>query len=82
MSYAPNRSLTGEINEGLTDGSYKKVVRDRGGQVDPATNAAREDLNDLWYGIHETPYKAAPGGRVVSTPNYVPTRPPHLFLGL
>ncbi|MFC4498574.1 MULTISPECIES: hypothetical protein [Streptomyces] len=82
MSYANQRSLTGEVNEGLTDGTYKKVVRDRGGEVEATTYDARRDLDDVWYGIHEAQTKATPDGRAVSTPNYVPTPAPHLYLGM
>jgi hypothetical protein len=79
MSYASSRSLTGELNEGLTDQSFKKINRDRGGVVDPATYAARADLNDTWYGLHEKPLKHRPDGPAVRTPNFVPT--PALTVG-
>lgn len=82
MSYAPSRSLTGELNEGLTDQSYKKINRDRGGSVDPATYAARTPLADIWYGLHETPVKQRPDGRAARTPGYVPNPPAHLYPGM
>lgn len=75
MSYAASRNMTGELFEGLTDGSSKKVVRDRGGVVDQATINVRRDLFDTWYGIHEDPLKVDPFGRVVHTPGYQETRP-------
>ncbi|MFH9731920.1 hypothetical protein [Streptomyces sp. NPDC017260] len=82
MSYAPSRSLTGELNQGLIDQTYKTVNRDRGGAIDPATQRARADLNDVWFGIHETPVKQRPDGSAVRTPTYVPTPPAHLFPGM
>ncbi|MFF3356229.1 hypothetical protein ACFYWN_27085 [Streptomyces sp. NPDC002917] len=82
MSYANERSLTGDLNEGLTDGAYKKVVRDRGGVVESTTYAARSDLNDLWYGIHEDPLKHTPDGRSITTPNYVGTPAPTFLYGI
>lgn len=82
MSYANQRSLTEEVNEGLTDGSYKKIVRDRGGVVEATTHDARRDLADVWYGIHEAQTKARPDGHAVNTPNFVPTPAPHLYLGM
>ncbi|MFC9505359.1 hypothetical protein [Streptomyces sp. NPDC057002] len=77
MSYAPQRSLTGDLEEGLTDCGYKKVNRDRGGQVDPATYNARRNLNDLWFGIHEAPVKHRPDGLTTRTPGYVATPNPY-----
>ncbi|WNI17576.1 hypothetical protein [Actinacidiphila sp. ITFR-21] len=76
------RSLSGDLEEGLTDGAYKKVVTDRGGVVEAATYAVRRDLDDRWHGIHEAPVKHLPDGRPVSTPNFVPTPAPHLDLGM
>lgn len=72
--YAPTRSMNAELNEGATDGKYKKVIRARGGAVDPATALDRADLDDAYYGIHEIQPKVRPDGKVVATPNYVPTR--------
>lgn len=82
MSYANSRPLGGEMNEGLTDGGYKKISRDRGGSVDPATYAARSDLSDVWHGIHEANSKQRPDGQTVRTPGYVPNPPAHLYPGM
>lgn len=82
MSYAPGRPLAGELDEGLTDGTYKKINRDRGGAVDPATYRARTSLNDVWYGIHETPVKERPDAVAARTPGYVPNPPAHLYFGM
>lgn len=82
MSYAPSRSLTAELNEGLTDQKYKKINRDRGGVVEPTTYGERQDLNDVWYGMHETPVKRRPDGLTVRTPGYVANAPAHLYPGM
>ncbi|MGW3273898.1 hypothetical protein ACWDFH_20860, partial [Streptomyces kronopolitis] len=82
MSYATERSLTGDLHEGVTDGGYKKVVTNRGGVVEATTYAARRDLDDRWYGIHEALVKHSPEGRPVCTPNYVATPPPHFSFGV
>lgn len=82
MSYAASRPLAGELVEGMTDGTYKKINTDRGGVVDPATYAVRQDLNDLWYGVHETPVKRRPDGIAARTPGYVPNPPARLYLGM
>lgn len=75
MAYAPSRSMNAELSEGMTDGSYKKVVQNRGGVVSPKTYEARGDLNDAYYGIHEKAAKVLPDGLVHSTPYYVATPP-------
>ena len=78
MATAQPRSVNAELAEGMSDGKYKKVIRDRGGVVESATHLSREDLADIWYGIHETPGKVSPDARYQSTPNFVPTAPAHL----
>ncbi|AZM47766.1 hypothetical protein DMB38_20025 [Streptomyces sp. WAC 06738] len=82
MSYAPSRSLAAELDEGLTDQTYKKINRDRGGVVEPTTYGVRQDWNDLYYGLHETPVKRRPDGVAARTPGYVPNAPAHLYFGM
>jgi hypothetical protein len=73
MAYpVPLRSMNAELNEGSTDGTYKKVLNNIG-NASPATVRARMDLNDIWYGIHEAPVKVTPDGRIVRTPNFIST---------
>ena len=73
--YPPSRSMTAELNTGLTDGKYKQVVKDRGGIVESQTYKSRSDLYDTWYGIHEEPLKITADNRVVRTPYSVQTPP-------
>lgn len=82
MSYATSRPLGGELNQGLTDGTYKTINRDRGGVVEPTTYAVRSDWNDVWFGIHEAAVKHRPEGLAVRTPTYVPNPPAHLYPGM
>lgn len=77
MALPPLRSLNGDLIEGATDGRYKKVVNNRGGMVEGSTYANRDELDDVWYGIHETQPKDVPGMTGYhSSPQYVPTREP------
>ena len=73
MSYPASRSMNAELSEGSTDGKYKKVVRDRGGVIDPGTLTERADLDDRYYGIHEKQVKVAPDGLLHATPDYART---------
>lgn len=59
----------------MTDGVYRKVNPDRGGDVEPTTHMMRLDLSDTYHGIHESPDKMRPDGIRCRTPYYVPTSP-------
>lgn len=71
--YTKDFSCTEQMYEGSTDGSYKKVVQNRR-STEHITCRVREDLNDIYYGIHETNPKVAPDGTIVNTPDYVATK--------
>lgn len=73
MATAPSRSANAELSEGMTDGKYKKVVTDRGGFVEHTTYLERQDLHDVWYGIHEESDKVLPDALSQRTPNFVAT---------
>jgi hypothetical protein len=74
MALPPLRNMNAELVEGATDGGYKKVTQNRGGMVESTTYASRQQLDDLWYGIHEDNPKTIPGmAGSRPTPNYVPT---------
>lgn len=74
MAYPPSRSMNSDLYEGMTDGKYKKIITNRGGVVDPLTYESREALNDIWFGIHETPDKVLPDGTRCTTTDYVGNR--------
>lgn len=76
MAYPQLRSMNASLDEGATDGKYKKVINDRSG-AEPTTYAGRVLLDDANFGIHEAEDKVVPGGRGVRyTPGYVPTATP------
>lgn len=75
MTYGPTRSMNADLHIGATEGSFKKVIRNRGGFVEATTTAARQPLNDTWYGIHETPTQMSGDGVVVPVRDYVETPP-------
>jgi hypothetical protein len=62
MAYAPQRSMNGSLNDGMTDGTYKKLNRDRGGFVETTTQDARADLYPTNFGYIESGYKEQPDG--------------------
>lgn len=61
MAHAPMRSMNAELRSGASDGRYKKVVQGRGGFPETATYDNREDLHDIYFGIHEQEEKELPG---------------------
>lgn len=77
MAHAPSRSCNSELELGMVDGSYRQVVKDRGGVVDPATYAARRDLSDTFHGIHEAPVMETPDGLKTISPYAVRTPRPN-----
>jgi len=71
------RSCNRELAQGMADGTYKEVVRDRGGDVETTTWDARRDLSVKGYGIVEKAEKEMPDGiGPVRTPYAVPTEDP------
>lgn len=81
MAYPPRRSAIDELNTGMIDGTYRQVNKDRGGVVEGATYAARRDLDDIWYGIHEAPVKELPDALPAHTQNFVSTPEAHTDRG-
>lgn len=68
MAYPRTRSVNTELHQGSIDGTYKQAVKDRGGEVEHTTNAARADLNCKNYDIHESPVMETPDGRSFISP--------------
>lgn len=77
MTHAPHRSMNKELEWGMSDGKYKKIVSNRGGVVEAELlYACRDDLADTYYGIHEVQEKQLPDGTVdPSGLYYMPTKP-------
>lgn len=78
MAVNSARSMNGDLAEGMSDGKYKKVVQDRGGQIDSATYLERGALDDMYFGIHEATTKVLPDGTVHTTPDFVTTPVPDM----
>jgi len=77
MAYPRTRSVNRELEAGATDGKYKKVIADRGGDVERAFVGNRTDLTGAFYGVHEAPAMEMPGcNRVCSNPYAVSTPDP------
>lgn len=58
------RSANGELWLGATDGSFKQVVKDRGGVVEAGTYDSRRDLSVAIFGIVEALDKELPAAMV------------------
>jgi hypothetical protein len=67
------RSMNQDLETGMVEGSYKMVVKDRGGLVESTTWEARQSLADIWHGIHECPSMHTPDGLHTHDPNFVAT---------
>lgn len=61
MAYPRTRSVNRELDAGATDGRYRKVIADRGGDVEHTFVENRMDLTNAFYGIHESPVMQVPG---------------------
>lgn len=81
MAYAHVRSMNRDLEEGMTDGKYKKITPNRGGVVEAELRArSLRDLDDIWFGYHETSAKALPDStHTDKTENYVDNRNPELL---
>jgi hypothetical protein len=78
MAYPQPRSLNRDLEEGMADGKYQKVIQHRGGIVEKELAYGElYDLSDTYYGIHEAPIKRLPDGTVdFDSLNYMPTKVP------
>lgn len=63
MAVNQSRSMLSELDEGRTDGSQRKVVRNRAGSVDRATRQVRATLHaEAGYGyLSEDPVEQLHG---------------------
>lgn len=73
MAVNESGGMNANLAEGMTDGKYKKVVMNRGGEVETGTIRSRLDLADTWFGIHEENTKVLPDGRTSHTPDFFAT---------
>jgi hypothetical protein len=77
MAYAQPRSANTELEQGMIDGSYKQVIKDRGGVVEQGTWYQRDDLSCVYYGIHEAPVMDTPDGKKMVSPYHTATPCPN-----
>jgi hypothetical protein len=74
MAYPKTRSMNRDLEEGMTDGRYKKVVTDRGGiHEGELLYKIREELDSINYGINEIKEKEFGDSTRGVTPDYVET---------
>jgi hypothetical protein len=78
MAYAQPRSANRELEQGMVDGSYKMVVKDRGGVVEEGTWYKRDDLSCVYYGIIEAPVMDTPDGQKCTPLYHTDTPMPQL----
>lgn len=67
MAEPQYRSMNAELDEGSTDGKYKKLAPNRGNIFPPDRAAERQERTQLtprYYGIDEAPTMRTPDGRV------------------
>jgi len=74
MAYPKSFSLTANLERGMVDGSYKQMIKDRGGVVEMHAVIERQQLATRLYGIGEASYQEMPDGSgQVTTAFTVPT---------
>jgi hypothetical protein len=77
MAENRDRSMNAELIDGMCDGTYKRVIRDRSLYPDPDRRLQRADRIDLFhgtggYGVAEKPEKRTPDGRYSHSQGFVP----------
>jgi hypothetical protein len=75
MAKNESRDLLLELRDGASDGSYRKIVRDRGGDVENTTWEERQDMAAVWFGFSEIESKNVGDGSRGITPDYQATKP-------
>jgi len=77
MAENRDRSMNAELLEGMVDGTYKRVIRDRSNYPDADRRLQRADklgLNHGYggYGVAESPEKRTGDGRFTHDQGFVP----------
>ena len=60
MAFPRARSCNSALRTGMIDGTYKQIIKDRGGEPEIATGEARRDLSTGRFGIVEAERKETP----------------------
>lgn len=77
MAENRDRSMNAELIDGMVDGTYKRVIRDRSNYPSPDARLQRADKLALFhgtggYGVAEAPEKRTPDGRYSRDVGFVP----------
>lgn len=77
MAENRDRSMNAELIDGMVDGTYKRVIRNRSNYKDPDRRLERADKIALFhgtggYGVAEAPEKRTPDGRFSVDVGFVP----------
>jgi len=76
MAKNSSLSMTESLARGALEGSYRLLVKDRGGVVESHASEMRAQLDDVWYGFHEAPTFNVPGVcKTVGSQYPMPQRP-------
>jgi len=55
MAVNETRSMNQDLRRGATDGKFKNLTPDRGGEVDPTASAVRSEELQIQYNVQEAP---------------------------
>jgi hypothetical protein len=77
MAENRDRSMNAELIDGMVDGTYKRVIRDRSNYPDPDRRLQRADRLALnhgtnGFGVAEAPEKRTPDGRFSHGVGFIP----------
>ena len=67
---AKPRSCNSDLKEGMTDGTFKKAVMNRGGFPENITAEVRQQMSGVWHGFREDSSMILPDGRTFHDPHY------------
>lgn len=62
--------MNADLRWGAAEGSYKTLVRDRGGVVESHASEMRKYADDVWHGFHQADSFDVPGVCVKIPPLY------------
>lgn len=60
MAVNESRSMNGDLHKGATDGKFKSLTPDRGGNVDPTASAIRATELNIQYNVQTAPSDRMP----------------------
>lgn len=60
MAVNESRSMNADLYRGATDGKFKSLTPDRGGDVDPTSSAVRANELNIQYNVQTPPTAMMP----------------------